>query len=53
MRRSFYTWLRAAGVDADTVKMLMGHSGGSVGEIHYAAKDLERMTATTHSWRST
>jgi integrase len=42
-RRSFYTWLRAEGVERDTVEMLMGHSGGSVGERHYAAKDLERM----------
>jgi integrase len=42
-RRSFYTWLRNEGVAKDTVDMLMGHAGGSVGERHYGAKDLERM----------
>jgi integrase len=45
LRRSFYTWLRAAEVESDTVKMLMGHSGGDLGERRYGAKDLERIRA--------
>jgi hypothetical protein len=49
LRRSFYTWLRAARVEGDTVKMLMGHSGGSVGERHYGAKELERMRAAVET----
>jgi integrase len=49
LRRSFYTWLRAAGVESDTVKMLMGHSGGSVGERHYGAKELQRMRAAVET----
>ena len=36
-RRSFSTWLREAGVDAETRDRLMGHSAGSVGERHYTA----------------
>jgi hypothetical protein len=31
------TWLREAGVDAETRGRLMGHSAGSVGERHYTA----------------
>jgi hypothetical protein len=29
--------------------MLMGHAGGSVGERHYGAKDLERMRAAVET----
>jgi len=42
-RRSFYTWLRNEGVDRETVEMLMGHSGATVGERHYDDRNLERM----------
>jgi integrase len=49
LRRSFYTWLKAARVEGDTVRMLMGHSGGSVGERHYGAKELERMRAAVET----
>jgi integrase len=36
-RRSFSTWLREAGVDAETRDRLMGHAPASVGERHYTA----------------
>lgn len=43
LRRSFYSWLRAEGAERDIIEMLMGHSGSTVGDRHYDARDLERM----------
>ncbi len=42
-RRSFSTWLDAAGVSNELIDRMMGHSGRTVRQRHYTAADLQAM----------
>jgi integrase len=42
-RRSFSTWLEAAGVPNELIDRMMGHSGRTVRQRHYTAADLQAM----------
>jgi integrase len=43
LRRSFATWLGAAGVEESVIGRLMGHTAKTVTSRHYTAADLERL----------